>query len=895
MNRVLVNLRRSLLLCAVLMFLSQAYAFEYTYEGNTLEYTILNTDGATLSVSVQKGSAILMGELVIPASVTLDGVNYEVTTVAAEGFSGCRQITKVELPNTITTIEDKGFYRCDKMTSISLNEGLRMIGDRAFCNDSALVETLVIPSTVDTIADFAFGRCFGLENIQFLSPVPAKVGGNNMFYESLPYVHILIPCGSYDAYADYTSYSYYIDSKGDTIYRHFYQNIVTDLCDESPIFSDNKLRYRVIDNSKKEVSVCGYLSNTIDGELAIPASAKIADRTYSVVEVDSSVFNTKSVRITSLVLPETMRKLNHAAFRRCHSLRSVTLNEGLEYIGNRAFCKDSLLTNITIPSTVTFMGGYCIGDCPKLEWVEMLPSAPPATDAEGPLAGMPKADKCDIIVPCGLGFTGGYTEIAPWNWHRIKDACLFTKGGFQFSRPSEKDTEVTLVQLMNPVNGTMTIPSNVQLGKYQLIVTEIADWACPKYRGGNGVTAIEIPGTVRSIGSNAFRDYPNLTSVRLSEGLKVIGNRAFCKDSALTKVVIPSTVDSIGGWAFGDCPKLSAIYAMGTTPPRREASGDTNPFVNASATGTVYVPCSYLIDYRTAWRNSGNILKSWTWGENCEMDIYHHNYPNAESLLTEAEADMNVDHILYHRIFKSGQWETLYLPFDVESVTLYDTDDNAEVEITPWVRGKGGHFWLLKQAGTFDEEGYPEFMTTDKVEGYTPYLIQFKQSWYDDKVVTFRSMDKPAIETKFSVKHGGTALMSGNNTMARQSVSCVYLLENNGNTFRHSSLSRALYPFECYVTDGVGVATQSRRFAIRYREAVSTDEGNVPQIDSSEMLCEVSGNTLTIHTHGEAVSVYSVNGTLLYAFPQGTATAAMDLESGYYIVATRYGSQKVVL
>lgn len=887
------NLCRGLFLIGLLQITFPVYSFEYTYEGNTLEYTVLSSEGMTSYVSVKAAGGDIAGALVIPSTFELGGRRYVVTTVEEEGFAYNRKITSVDVPNTIITIRDKGFYACDKMTSISLKEGLREIGDRAFCNDSALVGTLTIPASVDTIADYAFGKLLSLENIQFLSETPARVGGGQVFLQTIANARILVPCGSYDVYASY--YYTYLSSTGDTVYQYFWRDKVTDLCNERPMFADDKLRYRVI-NDKREVSVCNYLPRTIDGELRIPETVKVLGEVYYVVEVDSNVFNQrelsrKDVRITSLVLPKTMRKLNYAAFRCNHSLASVTLNEGLEYLGNRAFCKDSLLTNITIPSTVTFMGDYAIGDCPNLQWVEMLPPTPPTSDG-GQLSGVPSADKCDIIVACGTkkDSNNGYMTTSPWRY-RVLDVCNFNKDNLRFSRATADDTEVQVDGFVTRKAGALRLPASVRAGKYELAVTKVAKGAFSELnKGGHWLTSLEVPGTVRHIDDAAFRNCVNMTSVRLHEGLQVIGNRAFCSDSALTMVVLPSTLDSMGGYAFGVCPKLSSIYSMGETPAKRQSGNDNNPFNQVSVTGTLYVHCPDLAAYRDVWNG---LLRGWTWGDNCELDIYHHNYPNAESLLTELEGDVEVYHIIYHRIFTSGQWETLYLPFEVESVTVYDTKDDRDYEIKPWVSGTGGNFWLLKQAGTYDEEGYPEFVTTDKTESFTPYLIQFKDAWFDDKVVTFRSTYMPEVSTQFSVQRGSTAQMFGNNTLVRHDVSGVYLLENNGQVFQHSSLSRTLYPFECYVTDGVGTSAQSRRFAIRYREAVPTDCGKV--ISGTEMLCTVSGNSLTIQTNGEAVSVYSVNGMLLQAFPAGTETATINLESGYYIVASEHGSQRVVL
>ena len=883
-------MKRSIVFGLILWALGPAFAFEY----NGLEYTVLSQSGSTANVSVQQGSTTPKGALEIPASFTLDGTTYTVISIAADGFRHCKGITSLTLPSTIDSVGDYGFYICDRMTAVSLNEGLKFIGNRAFCNDSALVGTLVIPSTVDSIAEYAFCKCNSLSDIEFSSSTPAKIG-EGVFSITTRHAHILIPCGSYDAYAAY--YNYYTTATGDIGIRYPYKDLVTDLCADVPVLFDGKLRYRVIDRTHGEVSVSGYIASTIDGELQIPESLTVKDRTFKVVEVDSNVFYrkellTKKVRITSLIMPSTMRKINYGAFYGCHSLSSVTLNEGLEYIGNRSFCKDSMLTSFTIPSTVTFVGDYAIGHCPALEWVELLPTTPPTSDGS-PLAGTDYG--FDVMIPCGTAATYKYFYVERddkksyiWSSQKVKDICSFNDGTIKYSRPTEDDTEVQVDGMVSGVTvNSLVIPASVTVGKYQLDVTKVVDNAF----NNKTFTSLDIAGSVRSIGYQAFRNNPSLTTIRFHEGLQVIGNRAFCSDEGLTMITIPSTVDSIGGYAFGLCSNLSDIYAMGLTPPKRQ-SNDKNPFPGVAATGNLYLPCrAGLAEYQSVW---SGLLKGWTWSNNCDIDIYHHNFPNADALLTEIEGDFDADRLLYHRIFTSGQWETLYLPFDVESVTLYDTDDGQDATITPWIYGTGGNFYLVKQLG-LDADGNPAFATVNSVQGYTPYLIRFEHNWYDDKVVTFRSTEDPTVETTFSQQSGVTSAMYGNPTLFNQSVQSVYLLEEEGENFRHSSASRTLYPFECYVADGTGsVSSAPRRFTISWRQSMPTD-GGAPAIDGSELAYTVNGKTLTIFPAGEAVTLYAVNGVLLHTFPQGTTAATINLEQGYYIISTRYGSAKIVL
>ncbi len=72
------------------------------------------------------------------------------------------------------------------------------------------------------------------------------------------------------------------------------------------------------------------------------------------------------------------------------------------------------------------------------------------------------------------------------------------------------------------------------------------------------LTAINVPSTVRSIGSSAFFAATSLASVTLHEGLKTIGKSAFYRVPMVT-LDIPASVDSIYGTAFLYCNKLETV------------------------------------------------------------------------------------------------------------------------------------------------------------------------------------------------------------------------------------------------------------------------------------------------------------------------------------------------
>ncbi len=78
-----------------------------------------------------------------------------------------------------------------------------------------------------------------------------------------------------------------------------------------------------------------------------------------------------------------------------------------------------------------------------------------------------------------------------------------------------------------------------------------------KYKGPGG--DVTIPEGVTEIGSSAFKDCANLTSVTIPEGVTEIGSSAFEGCANLTSVTIPEGVTKIGFRAFYGCANLTSV------------------------------------------------------------------------------------------------------------------------------------------------------------------------------------------------------------------------------------------------------------------------------------------------------------------------------------------------
>lgn len=150
-------------------------------------------------------------DLVIPETVTVDGVTYTITGIGAEAFTGCRVytsggvtywngLTSVTLPETVTSIGDGAFALsdvasvnipqavtalpmgcfgdCTKLTAITVPSHVKSIGAMAYYGCTGAT-TLTLEEGVESIGEMAFFDCNKLTEVTI--PASVKTIGNKAF------------------------------------------------------------------------------------------------------------------------------------------------------------------------------------------------------------------------------------------------------------------------------------------------------------------------------------------------------------------------------------------------------------------------------------------------------------------------------------------------------------------------------------------------------------------------------------------------------------------------------------------------------------------------------------------------------------------------------------------
>ena len=534
---------------------SWAYDFSYTYQGQTLYYSIV---GGNAEVTYQDSYTNLTGSLTIPSSVTYNGTTYSVTSIGIYAFRNCSGLTSVTIPNSVTSIGNYAFRNCSGLTSVTIPNSVTSIGNSAFASCSELT-SVTIGNSVTSIGNEAFYSCSGLTSVTIPNSVTSIGIGAFGQCTNLTSVYIHDIATWCNIEFEWTN-SYYNDYSNPLYYAHnlyINGNLVTDLVIPNGVtqiksyafYNATCLTSVTIPTSVTSIGeyAFAYCSGLCGSALAIPNSVtSIGNNAFYDVQAISysgsatgSPWGAQSVGgfVDGYLTYSDMTKTVVTGC--CPSAVEIIIPNTVTSIGERAFFSSGL-TSVTIPNSVTSIGDWAFCSCSWLTTVNF------------------NATNCTSMgsqsYPCFYG-------------------C----------------TSLT----------TLNIGDNV---------TNIPSFA---FSGCSGLTSVTIPNSVTSIGNYAFSGCSGLTSVTIPNSVTSIGNYAFGNCSGLTSVTIPNSVTSIGDFAFYGCTGLTEIRSLNPVPPTAGSTiGGTfnSAFYGIPTNIPVYIPCGCLSNYTGAegWSQFSN-------------------------------------------------------------------------------------------------------------------------------------------------------------------------------------------------------------------------------------------------------------------------------------------------
>jgi hypothetical protein len=339
-----------------------------------------------------------------------------------------------------------------------------------------------------------------------------------------------------------------------------------------------------------------------------PPWNKIKDRVTSVI-IDNGVAYIGSrafegcANLTSVTISGSVASIGAFAFRECINLTSVNISNGVTAIGAHAFSGCANLTSVTIPNSVTEIGEFTFSECVNLTSINI----PNGVIVIGLRAFSECTNLTSITIPKSVMHIGSLAFQECENLTievEENNARYCSEDGVLFNK-----TKDTLIRYpMNRRQGAYAIPSGATSIRFYAFskcanltsvtipnsVTDIGEYAfleCVNLR------SVTIPRSVASIMESTFKKCTSLTSVAIEDGVTNMGTSAFAECSNLKSVTIPYSVKSIGNRTFNDCSRLMSVISLNPVPFFDVGTGVFNGLPQEAC---LYVPEGSVDKYRTA-------------------------------------------------------------------------------------------------------------------------------------------------------------------------------------------------------------------------------------------------------------------------------------------------------
>ena len=311
---------------------------------------------------------------------------------------------------------------------------------------------------------------------------------------------------------------------------------------------------------------CLKLVGELSGDVTIPADAD--GQTVNAIALNAFYGQNE---ITSLTMPDSLRAINGGAISSMEKLTSVTLNDGLEYLGsNFSYC--NALTSVTVPASVRIVDKAFVS-CENLKEIRFEGACPLFIEAGLCFFMMPEDytiyvpdDQLDAYAAALQEANGAAEHLQPSGQNAIIPEPENNEDWFDFDPATgtingymEYHAYLEIPETIGGV-AVKAIGENAFESDYSIFGIIFPEGLerieAGAFSRGSNLVYVKFPTTLKTIGDDAFFN-AQLHQIDWSEGLETIGARAFQYDQSGI-LTLPSTVKYIGDSAFetASCTEL---------------------------------------------------------------------------------------------------------------------------------------------------------------------------------------------------------------------------------------------------------------------------------------------------------------------------------------------------
>ena len=454
------------------------------------------------------------------------------------------------LPSSVETIAEKTFYNCKRITGVAIPYGVESIADEVFYRCTGL-KNIAIPNSVESIGCRAFYGCSALENVTI--PNSVETIGSEAFSGCTGVETIAIPYSvtsiGVNAFFNVLNITY-----------NEQMSIITAILSPWGAKSFNTYQYVenglvYFDETKTVLTGCTSNAADINGNVAVPDTVlEVGDKCFS------GISNVKSIEFDS----EELIDFSETSFAECENLETVLspntfdgitfmLDEpvnllkltktaqdeevGINDMNGIVFCNKNKKGTYTVPDHIEYICEAAFANCIDLS-VEIPESV-------------------TLLRICENAFLNSkkYND-----WKAQGAAKLFKIGNYIISG-SESLSSMTSSDFSN-----IKCIADAAFSKSPELATVNFENASDIYIGTGAfdgtafANGLQWQNGAKYIGNQLYKVDESFTgSFSVSEGMLTINNGAFANCVNVTDVIIPGSVAYIGKNAFENCLSLETV------------------------------------------------------------------------------------------------------------------------------------------------------------------------------------------------------------------------------------------------------------------------------------------------------------------------------------------------
>lgn len=541
-------MKRQLLLLTILLISLSANAYDAYINGI---YYNLNKDAKTAEVT--SGDNKYEGEVVIPGTITNEGIDYSVTSIGSDAFYYCSGLISVSISNGVTSIGVGAFTRCSGLTSVTIPNSVTSIGSSAFylCRN---LTSITIPNSVTSIESYTFSICSGLTSIIIPNSVTSIGEGAFSYCSSLTSVSIpnSVTSIGMEAFLECSGLtSVTIPNSVTTIEINPFScctGLTSIIVEEGNPKYDSRNNCNAIIETSSNALITGCMNTEIPNSVtSIESNAFSGCSGLTSITIPNSVTSigvgtfTRCSGLTSITIPNSVTSIEGTAFWRCSGLTSITIPNSVTSISEGTFYLCSGLTSVTIPNNVTYVGRVAFYGCTSLQNLYCLAENIPETGDDC----FRNAYQATLHVP--LGCKEKYAAAEPWKNFKeiveiddpnlfpdcpegeVRDAAIYlynlgiVEGEDGLLKPNRTATraEVAKTSLYGAYWGPSNVPTDLVTDKYPSVYYDLQDDTTYYYRPAKALLYLEYGDGVAPFDRNrlAFEPKDSIARVHVLKAL----------------------------------------------------------------------------------------------------------------------------------------------------------------------------------------------------------------------------------------------------------------------------------------------------------------------------------------------------------------------------------------